>query len=264
MDLALFRGAYVQNSVQGLTLASTRVFVCKGGGMKRRIVYVEDNDSARESYAQGLRDEGFEVSAYGNKDDAIAALRTQLPDLALLDVSHADDRDAGYQICAEIRRISAKTPIIFLTNRHGEVDRISGLRLGADDYISKEASIDYIVVRIEALFRRLDAMRGIGEPQERPTAVTSGIELDEVYSTVSWKGKQIEMPLTHFWMVRDMCLNPGKVRSHRELMKAACIVVEPNTIAVHIKAIRSTFSSHDPLFGSIKTERGRGYRWVEE
>ena len=232
--------------------------------MKRRIVYVEDNDSARESYAQGLRNEGFEVLAYGNKDDAIAALRVQLPDVALLDVSHADERDAGYQICAEVRRLSASTPIIFLTNRHGEVDRISGLRLGADDYISKEASIDYIVVRIEALFRRMDAMRGASESRVSAAVATSGIELDEVYSIVYWKGKQIEMPLTHFWIVRDMCQNPGKVRSHRELMKAASIVVEPNTIAVHVKAIRSAFASHDPLFGSIKTERGRGYRWVEE
>jgi two-component system OmpR family response regulator len=232
--------------------------------LKRRIAYVEDNDTTRDIYAQGLRDEGFDVMAYGNKGEAIAALRKQLPDLALLDVSHADDRDAGYQICAEIRRISGETPIIFLTNRHGEIDKISGFRLGADDYISKDSSMDYIVVRIEALFRRQDAMRSHPVSLATPVVVTEGIELDEVYSTVYWNGKQIDMPLTHFWMVREMYLNPGKVRSHRELMKAACIVVEPNTIAVHIKAIRDAFSSHDSVFRSIKTERGRGYRWVAD
>jgi two-component system OmpR family response regulator len=223
---------------------------------------MEDNEAARERYAQLLRDEGFDVIACASKDDAMSALRQELPDLALLDVSHRGDRDAGYEICAEIRHISAEIPIIFLTNRHGEIDRISGFRLGADDYISKDASMDYIVIRIEALLRRLDAVRS-GRGRSTSSAPVSGdIQFDETYSTVSWRGSQIDMPLTHFWIVRELCRTPGEVKSHRELMKAASIVVEPNTIAAHVKAIRNAFVNLDPEFHCIKTERGRGYRWV--
>lgn len=230
--------------------------------MKRRIAYLEDLDDTRETYAEKLRHEGFEVSAYASKAEAIAGFRQQLPDLALLDVAHEGDRDAGYQVCAELRRISSEVPIIFLTHRHGEIDRISGLRLGADDYISKDASIEYIVIRIEALIKRLEAVRNAGTNENPPAVAAAGIELDEVYSTVFWKGTRVDLPLTHFWILRELCLHPGQVRSHRELMKAANIVVEPNTIAAHVKAIRQCFTQLDPQFACIRTERGRGYRWV--
>ncbi|MEH6586468.1 MAG: response regulator [Halioglobus sp.] len=230
--------------------------------MKRRIVYVEDLDETREAYAETLRREGFQVTAYGSKEEAIEDCRRQLPDLALLDIAHEGDRDAGYQVCTELRRLSSELPIIFLTHRHGEIDRISGLRLGADDYISKDASVEYIVIRIEALIKRLEAVRGAATDTKNTSSAAQGIELDEVYSTVFWKGDRVDLPLTHFWILQDLCLHPGEVRSHRQLMKAANIVVEPNTIAAHVKSIRRSFTSLDPQFECIRTERGRGYRWV--
>lgn len=233
--------------------------------VRRRIAYVEDDDLTRSNYCQLLRDHGFEVAAYSNKLDALAAFRKELPDLALLDVTHEGERDAGYQICSELRQISSEVPIIFLTSHSGEIDRISGLRLGADDYITKDASMEYIVIRIEALFRRLDAIRSSYSRQEHAehaTGTGADIELDDVYSTIFWKGSKIDLPLTHFWIVQELCNNPGKVRSHRELMKASNIVVEPNTIAAHVKAIRDAFVSADTDFQCIRTERGRGYRWV--
>ena len=84
------------------------------------------------------------------------------------------------------------------------------------------------------------------------------------YSTIAWKGSKVELPLTHYWIVRELCTNPGKVRTHRDLMKASNIVVEPNTITAHVKTIRGAFSAIDPGFNCIKTERGRGYRWVAD
>lgn len=235
--------------------------------MQKRIAYVEDDDATRRNYLQLLQKNGFNVTAYASKDEALAAFREELPDLALLDITHAGERDAGYQICSELRRMSDQVAIIFLTGHDGEIDRISGLRVGADDYITKDASIEYITVRIEALFRRLDAIRGANKGPGRAVQPGNGatrgdIEFDEVYSTVSWKGTQVDLPLTHFWILRELCLNPGKVKSHRELMKASSIVVEPNTIAAHVKAIRDAFTRADPEFKCIKTERGRGYRWV--
>lgn len=233
--------------------------------MSRRIAYVEDIDDVREKYTQALCDEGFAVTAYASRQVALDALQKELPDLALLDVSQAGDRDAGYQLCAEIRRMSGVIPIIFLTSRQSEVDKISGFRLGADDYISKEASIEYLVVRIEALLNRMDAIRNTDAQQgEHSPSVQRRLELDEQYSLVHWRGKHIDMPLTQFWILRELSLNPGKVRSHRELMKAASLMVEPNTIAAHVKSIRRAFTTEDPAFHCIRTERGRGYRWVEE
>jgi two-component system OmpR family response regulator len=233
--------------------------------MSRRIAYVEDEDDVREKYATALRDEGFEVTTYASRREALDALQEALPDLALLDVTQAGDRDAGYHLCSEIRRMSGVIPIIFLTSRQSEVDKISGFRLGADDYISKDASIEYLVVRIEALLRRLEALRDTGTgAMEVAANQRTGLQLDEQYSVAHWRGKHIDMPLTQFWILRELSLNPGKVRSHRELMKAASLMVEPNTIAAHVKSIRRAFSMEDPAFNCIRTERGRGYRWVEE
>ncbi len=234
--------------------------------MRRRIAYVEDDDSTRRRYSRMLRDSGFDVTTYAGKEEALAGFRQELPDLALLDITHRDERDAGYQICTELRRISDELPIIFLTGHDGEIDRISGLRLGADDYITKDTSPEYLVIRIEALFRRLDAIRSTyaNRPAaDTPAADSSGeIRLDETYSAVYWKGTKVDMPLTHFWMVRELCSKPGQVRSHRDLMKAANLVVEPNTITAHVKSIRDSFTRIDSHFRCIKTERGRGYRWV--
>lgn len=231
--------------------------------MRRRIAYVEDKDAVRDTYASRLRAEGFEVTAYANKAEALAGFRRETPDLALLDVSHEGEREAGYEICSELRRLSAEVPIIFLTHRSSETDRISGLRLGADDYISKEASLEYLLIRIETLFRRLDALRAAhGHDSPAGATATSDIEIDETHSVIRWQGRQVDLPLTQFWIVRELHRHPGQVRSHRELMKAARVVVEPNTIAAHIKAIRTAFSEIDPDFQCIRTERGRGYRWL--
>jgi len=233
--------------------------------MTRRIAYVEDNDVTRENYARMLRGEGFEVKAYSCKQEALAALREELPDLALLDVSQAGDRDAGYQLCYEIRRMSGVIPIVFLTNRQSEVDKISGFRLGADDYISKGTSTELLVVRIEALLRRMDTIRDAGTARQGELTRRRGeLHLDETYSTVHWRGKHIDMPLTQFLILRDLSANPGKVRSHRELMKAASVMVEPNTIAAHVKSIRRAFTAEDTSFHAIRTERGRGYRWIDD
>jgi len=233
--------------------------------MSRRIAYVEDNDVTRDRYARMLRQEGFEVNAYASKQAALTALREELPDLALLDVSQAGDRDAGYQLCAEIRRMSGVIPIVFLTNRQSEVDKISGFRLGADDYISKEASDELLVVRIEALLQRMDMIRDTRTArQDRTPHRQRELHLDEMYSTVHWRGQHIDMPLTQFLILRDLSNHPGQVRSHRELMKAASVMVEPNTIAAHVKSIRRAFAAQDASFRAIRTERGRGYRWIDD
>src|SRR4249920_3326717 len=126
--------------------------------MSRRIAIVEDEPAIRANYTDALRRHGFEVAAYATRDAALAAFRTRLPDLALIDIGLGDDPDAGFALCRELRALSATLPIIFLSARDSEFDVVAGLRLGADDYLTKDASLPQLAARIAALFRRSDLL----------------------------------------------------------------------------------------------------------
>lgn len=234
--------------------------------MRRRLALVEDDDIIRANYADLLRAAGFAIDAYGTKESALEGIATEKPELVLLDITMNGERDAGFDICAELRRNSSILPIVFLTSHDGDVDKISGLRLGADDYITKDTSLDYLIVRIEALFKRRDAHVLASRASALPVANSSfsmtAITFDDQASIVTWKGQRVDLPLTQFWILRDLYRNAGQSRSHEQLMRAAKIVVEPNTITAHVKAIRQAFVDIDETFEGIRTERGRGYRWV--
>jgi two-component system OmpR family response regulator len=163
-----------------------------------------------------------------------------------------------------LRKRSSTLPIIFLTSHDADVDRISGLRLGADDYLTKDSSIDYVIVRIETLQRRIAAVaaagnRGALAPNE---ARRSALTMDDAVSRAQWRGQPVDLTLTQFWMLRELVQHNGGVVSHQALMSAAQIVVELNTVTAHVKSIRDAFRRVDPGFDGIRTERGRGYRWV--
>ncbi|MEM9256285.1 MAG: response regulator [Pseudomonadota bacterium] len=233
--------------------------------MHRTIAYVEDDPTILANYAELLRDEGFTVNTFDSKESAVASFRQALPDLALLDLSLHGERDAGYHLCSELRSLSSRVPIIFLTSHDSDIDKISGLRLGADDYITKDASIDLIVVRIEALFRRLEALQYAQEATQLDVRTAQrSVQLDDAYSRVFYRGVDLGLSLTHYWIVQSLCTDPGKVKSHRDLKRACNIVVEDNTITAHIKSIRRAFAAVDATFDCIKTERGLGYRWIPE
>ena len=233
--------------------------------MERHLALVEDDDVIRANYTDLLRQAGFRVDAYPTKAQALAALTRHLPDIVLLDITLNGERDAGFDICTELRRRAPRLPIVFLTSHDGEVDKISGLRLGADDYLTKDVSIDFLIVRIEALFRRLAAhaaVTPVDDSGASKVSVSKGLNFDDELSAVSWKGQRLDLPLTQFWMLRELCRQPGRVLSHADLMKAAQVVVEPNTVTAHVKSIRDAFRRIDADFDGIRTERGRGYRWV--
>jgi two-component system OmpR family response regulator len=235
--------------------------------MNRTIALVEDDEVIRANYADMLRLAGFAVNAYASKEEAIAGIEMHRPDLVLLDITLNGERDAGYDVCAELRRRSESLPIVFLTNHDAEMDKISGLRLGADDYVTKDVSDEYLIVRLEALFRRRSAQlhAHTNAPQaQRDGTNDQHLIFDDVASTAKWRGQRLQLPLTQYWILRDLFRAAGQPRSHQELMRAAKIVVETNTITVHIKAIRAEFQRIDPKFDRIVTERGRGYRWLPD
>jgi two-component system OmpR family response regulator len=124
--------------------------------MSRRIAIVEDDPAIRANYADALRKHGFEVSTYGARAEALAAMRHRLPDLAVIDIGLGGDADAGFVLCRELRALSSALPIIFLTARDSDFDIVSGLRLGADDYLTKDMSLPHLLARIAALFRRAE------------------------------------------------------------------------------------------------------------
>src|SRR5213080_139174 len=125
--------------------------------MSRRIAIVEDEPAIRANYSDVLRRQGYEVAAYAKRDEALTAFRTRLPDLALIDIGLGDDVDGGFTLCRELRALSPTVPILFLTARDSDFDVVSGLRLGADDYLTKDVSLPHLLARIAALFRRVDA-----------------------------------------------------------------------------------------------------------
>jgi two-component system OmpR family response regulator len=231
--------------------------------MSSRIALVEDDEVILQNYADLLRSYHFEVDTYATKEAALRGLLSAPPSLLILDITLNGERDGGFTICGVVRQRHPQLPIMFLTSHDGEIDKISGMRLGADEYITKDASVDYLIVRIESLFRRIEAYQSPGKPTVHGIGLPTGLELNAATSTATWCGTPIELTLTRYWMLADLYTNRGRVRSHDELMSAAKTQVEPNTVTAHVKAIRDAITRVDPRFACIRTERARGYRWVE-
>jgi two-component system, OmpR family, response regulator len=229
--------------------------------MKRVIAIVEDEAAIRDNYAAAFTREGYAVRSFANRKDAITACRTRLPDLAVIDISLEDEPEGGFELCRELRGLSAELPIIFLTARDSEIDAVSGLRLGADDFLTKDLSLPHLIARVNALFRRVDALR---RPNTTEEIIRRGaLTLDAERMSAQWDGKVVLLSLTEFWMVHALARHPGHVRNRQQLMDAASVVLDDNTITSHVKRIRRKFQSVDAKFDALQTVYGMGYRWVE-
>ncbi len=234
-----------------------------GIAMAYTIALVEDDERLRTNYAQALKREGYTVLSYSSRPEAQEAFTRKLPDLAILDVMLNDEMEGGFDLCRELRRISPTIPIIFLTARDSDLDKVSGLRLGAWDYLTKNTTtLDFLPVRISALFKMLEALQQPSTKGEK--SISSGkLLLHEERKQVFWNDNQINLTLTEFWLLYSLVQYPGHVKSHNQLMEAASVVVTNNAIAAHIRRIREKFREIDPTFDAIRAEYGMGYRWVE-
>ncbi len=230
--------------------------------MPKTIAIVEDEPAIRENYADALTRHGYQVLTYGNRESASLAFKKALPDLVLLDIALEDEMDAGFDLCRELREQSITLPIIFLTARDSDVDTVSGLRLGADDYLTKDVSLPHLTARISALFRRLEALKESSNAQDKKLQ-RADLELDLDRFTASWQQQAIDLTLTEFWIVHALAVHPGHVKNREQLMQDASIFVDDSTITSHIKRIRKKFESVDSQFQSIDTVYGMGYRWKE-
>jgi len=229
--------------------------------MARTIALVEDDPAIRANYADALKKHGYEVQAYGSRAEARAALSARLPDLALIDIGLGDEHDGGFALCRELRALSAELPILFLTARDSDVDIVSGLRMGADDYVTKDVSLPHLLARMAALFRRVEVQR---EPRGDEEVLSRGpLELDMKRLSASWKGVRVELTLTEFWLVHSLARFPGHVKNRAQLMRDSNLVVDDDTVTSHVKRLRRKFQAVDPSFDGIETVYGMGYRWKE-
>jgi two-component system OmpR family response regulator len=228
--------------------------------MKKLIAIVEDEPAIRANYAAAFERSGYSVRTYANRRQALQAFGSRLPDLAIIDISLEDEVEGGYELCRELRAASAQLPIIFLTARDSEIDAVSGLRLGADDFLTKDISLAQLVARVVALFRRIDALN---QPANAAQIVQRGpLVLDTERLEVSWNGQVVPLSLTEFWIVHSLAQHPGHVKNRQQLMDAANVVLDDNTITSHIKRIRRKFAAIDASFDAIQTAYGMGYRWI--
>ncbi|MCU7849019.1 MAG: proteobacterial dedicated sortase system response regulator [Candidatus Thiodiazotropha sp. (ex Lucinoma kastoroae)] len=226
---------------------------------KKEIAIIEDERVIRENYSDYITRQGYAVSGFATRQDAMAAFDKALPDLVILDIGLVDDIDGGFELCRELRNRSATLPIIFLTARDSDLDSVSGLRLGADDYLTKEISLPHLVARIAALFRRIEALQ-----QKQPSEsllVRGDLKLDSDRLAAHWQGTLLNLTVTEFWMLHALVRHPGHVRSRDQLMEEANIYVDSASITTHIKRIRRKFQEVDTDFTHIDSVYGAGYRW---
>ena len=228
--------------------------------MKKTIAIVEDEVELANNYKEAFERQGYTAMLYHNRPLAEQAFARQLPDLVVIDVGLGDEPNGGFDLCRSLRAASATLPIIFLTARESDFDQVSGLMLGANDYLLKSTSLQLLLVRIDTFFRMLDTLtRKQTDDQvlERGPAV---INVDR--KTVSWNGTDIAATLTEFWMIECLAKHVGHLKSRDQLMSAANIVVDWATINSHIKRIRKKFRSVYDSADPIKTDYGGGYRWL--
>jgi two-component system, OmpR family, response regulator len=229
--------------------------------MARRIALVEDDPTIRQNYVDALTRAGYEVAAFGDRASATKTLAGRLPELAIIDIGLGSDIDGGFALCRELRAASERLPIIFLSARDSDFDIVSGLRLGADDYLTKDVSLPHLLARIAALFRRVDAT---SQPPTAGEVLNRGpLALDAQRMMASWNGHSVGLTVTEFWMVHSLARHPGHVKDREQLMRDAEMVVDDGTITSHVKRIRKKFLAIDAKFDSIDTVYGMGYRWRE-
>lgn len=229
--------------------------------MAKTIAIVEDDPDQRDNYVDAITRKGYEVTAYSSRDEALSGFEQELPDLAILDIILGDEVDAGFEICRDLLSRQPSLPVIFLTERIAEIDKISGLRLGAWDYLPKPISLDYLAERISSLLR-INEARGQAAGNSGSAKSIGDLTIDQEALLVSWKGQPINLSGTEFRMLAKLVRVPGHAVSYDTLMNATMqSLVTNNTINTHMRNIRKKFESIDPEFDCIKSEYGFGYRW---
>lgn len=230
--------------------------------LARRVAIVEDDFDQRENYRDALQQSGYEVTTYPNRPEALKGMSKNIPDLAILDIMLENEMDGGFDLCRDLRALSPTLPIIFLTTRDSDIDRVSGLRLDAWDYLTKPLNMQFLSVRINSLFRIVDSLNQNADIANSDAVVVDELSINEESMTIKWMGKELSLTLTEFWLIESMARHPGHVKTYENMMQITRqSYVERNTINGYIRRIRNKFKDIDPNFKQIQTVFGVGYKW---
>ena len=225
------------------------------------IVLVDDDANILASVRIALEADGFSVRSYTDGHSALVALEAHPADIGLFDIKMP--RMDGLELLRKLRQTS-KMPVVFLTSKDDEIDEIFGLKMGADDYITKPFSQRLLIERIRAVLRR-SASRSEAPTAASKSAISKGhLHLDHERHDCLWKNRPVNLTVTEFLIIDALVQRPGVVKSRDALMDAAYddqVYVDDRTIDSHIKRLRRKFRAVDGSFDAIETLYGVGYRY---
>ena len=226
---------------------------------RQTILVVEDEQSIAETITYALQTEGFAPVWKTTGREALAVLSAQAVALVVLDVGLPDM--SGFDVCREMQKLGAP-PVIFLTARSGEVDRIVGLELGADDYLAKPFSPRELTARVRAILRRAS-----GKPLASTATPTGRWHHDEARCRITYGGQALDLTRNEYRLLAALLAAPGRVFSREQLMTAAWDdpgAALDRTVDAHIKLLRAKLRAAAPESDPIVTHRGLGYSLREE
>lgn len=230
---------------------------------KQTIFVVEDDIHIQQLIKYNLEANGFKVTVFDNGEDLLSETSYNLPDLFILDIMLPGID--GLEVCRSLRQNAAakSIPIIMLTAKSEEFDKVLGLELGADDYITKPFSVRELLARIKALFRRINSV-----PESKSDIIShADITIDCTRREVYKGNKLIEMPLKEFELLKMLITNKGKVLSRELLLDKIWgfdYYGETRTVDVHIRYLRQKIEDNDENPTFIETIRGIGYRFTDK
>lgn len=238
--------------------------------MSAKITLVDDDRNILASVSMALESEGYDISTFNDGESGLQGILEGDPDLVVLDIKMP--RMNGMEVLEKLRE-NSNIPVIFLTSKDDEIDEVLGLRMGADDYITKPFSQRLLIERIRSLLRRrnlqqIDASASTKEaPKNNDEKYNYGkLEMDDARHQCSWNGTPVNLTVTEYLLLKTLATRPGIVRNRDQLMNMAYgdnVYVDDRTVDSHIKRLRKKFKAIDSNFNEIETLYGVGYRYKE-
>jgi len=231
--------------------------------MTYSIALVDDDRNILTSVSMTLEAEGFKVTTYKDGAEALSGMERAPVDLAVLDIKMP--RMDGMELLGRLRK-SSNLPVIFLTSKDDEIDEVLGLRMGADDYITKPFSQRLLIERIRSILRRQEVLSAddVAQTEDKDAIRRDDLVMEPSRHLCTWKGEAVNLTVTEFMLLYSLAKRPGHVKSRDQLIDAAYgehIYVDDRTIDSHIKRLRKKFRDIDGEFAEIETLYGAGYRY---
>jgi two-component system response regulator ChvI len=226
------------------------------------IAFVDDEESLRTTVSLALRREGFRVETFADGLEALTRFERSLPDVVILDILMP--RLDGLELCRRLRAKSEQLPILILSSKDEELDRVLGLELGADDYLCKPFALRELIARVRALLRRARVRQEPEETEKEEIVECGDVRLDVRRFEAQWRGIPLPLTLTEFNLLESLARRPGIVKSRAQLLRESYpndVHVAERTIDTHIKRLRKKLADASPEADPIETVHSLGYRF---